>query len=487
LALLSGTTDYTVLLKFSGAAKPIYTNFSSYVQDEWKVTQRLSLSLGVRWDINPAPTDASGNKPYTITSTNLLTTELAPRGTALWATTWGNFAPRLGAAYQLNSRAGYETVLRGGFGLFYDSGNTQGSQGYNGIGFYGQTLLYGQTFPVSDANINAGVGPSTATPYSSLVAGFDPHLKLPRVYEWNFAIEQALGQQQTLTAGYVGSAGRRLLVQHYYYPGQVGNPNFSADGGLYLTNNEGYSDYHALQLQFQRKLSHGLQAMVSYTWSHSTDNSSSNFAVYQLLHANSNFDIKHNFQTAITYDLPGRYASHIASTVLGGWALDGRISARSAFPVDITGAFDVDPVSGSYLYYQPDLVSGQPLYVSDPSSPGGRRINYSQFAIVKDAAGKSLQGNAGRNLARGFDAIQTDLALRREFKIGERLGVQLRLETFNLFNHPVFGSIYSSRASNTLAQFGNAYNTQNSQLGGLNSLFQQGGPRSLQIALRIHF
>ncbi|HWB96409.1 MAG TPA: TonB-dependent receptor, partial [Bryobacteraceae bacterium] len=322
--LLNGAADQVFLYKYSGAAKPIYTNFSTYLQDEWKVNQRLSLSLGLRWDLNPAPKDGTGNDPYTITSTNISTTKLAPRGTPLWATSYGNLAPRLGIAYQMNPGAARETVLRAGFGLFYDSGNAQGSQGYNGIGFYGQTTLLAQSFPLTPPEISAGPTANTNMPYTALVAGFDPNLKLPRVYEWSIAIEQSLSAQQTLTVSYVGAAGRRLLVQKYYYPGQSGNPNFAASSGMYLTDNQGYSDYNALQVQYQRKFSRGLAALASYSWSHSTDNSSSNFAVYQLLHASSNFDVRSNFQSALTYDVPGRYSSRLASALLRGWAFDAR-------------------------------------------------------------------------------------------------------------------------------------------------------------------
>lgn len=485
--MIHGTADQAILLKFSAPAKPIYANYSTYIQDEWKVSQRLSLSLGLRWDINPPPTDGNGNLPYTITSTDLATTQLAPKGTPLWATTYGNFAPRLGVAYQLNSTSGRETVVRTGFGVFYDSGNIQGSEGYNGIGYYGQTTRLGQSFPLTQTEIDNGATASTEKPYSALISGFDPHLQLPRVYEWNLSLQQSLGTQQAITASYVGSAGRRLLVQRYYYPNALGNQNFTSGIGMYLTTNDGYSDFHSFQLQFQRKLSSGLQALLSYTFSHSTDNNSSNFAVYKLLHASSNFDVRNNFQAAVTYDIPGTYSNSLSSILLKGWALDGRVAMRSGFPVDITGAYDIDPLSGSYLYYQPNRVSGEPLYLHNASAPAGRILNYDAFTIPTDSSNHPVQGNAGRNLARGFDSVQTDLALRREFHIHEQLGVQFRLESFNLFNHPIFGDIYSSRATNTRAQFGRAYDTQNSQLGGLNSLFQSGGPRSLQLALRLHF
>jgi hypothetical protein len=486
-SLQTCVADQVYLYRYSGAAKPVYTNFSLYVQDEWKTTRRLSLSLGLRWDVNPAPRDAQGNDPYGVTSTDIAALKLAPRGTPLWATAYRNFAPRIGAAYQLNRTAGRETVLRAGFGVFYDSGNAQGSQGYNGIGFYGQEALYGQNFPLGTSDISAGPTASVSLPYSALVAGFNPHLTLPRVLEWNVALEHSLGANNVLTGSYVGSAGRKLLIQKFYYPGQYGNINFAPSAGMYMTDNDGRSDYHALQLQYQRKLTRGLQMLASYAWSHSTDNASSNFVVYQLLHASSDFDVRHSLQIGFTYLVPASHSVSPLSILTRGWAFDGRIAGRSGFPVDIQGAYDIDPFSGSYLYYQPDRVAGQPLYVSDAHAPGGRKINYDAFAVPVNADGRPVQGNSGRNVARGFASMQIDLALRREFRIKERTKLQFRFETFNLLNHPIFGSIYSNRYSNLPAQFGVANNTQNSQLGGLNSLFQQGGPRSVQLALRLQF
>src|SRR5260370_4609078 len=95
---------------------PVYENLSLFAQDDWRVTRRLNLSLGLRWELNPAPTDAFGNPPYTLDQiTNLATSMVAPKGTPLWQTTHGNFAPRLGAAYQLRQKPGRETVIRGGF------------------------------------------------------------------------------------------------------------------------------------------------------------------------------------------------------------------------------------------------------------------------------------------------------------------------------------------------------------------------------------
>ena len=131
---------------------------------------------------------------------------------------------------------------------------------------FGTQSLVLSTFPLSSAN--AAPPPIVPPGPSSYLFAFDPHLKPPRTLQWNFAIEQSLGKQQTITASYIGSAGRRLLQTASIY---VPNPNLE---GANLVTNAGTSDYNALQLQFQRRLSRGLQALGSYTWSHSIDTAS---------------------------------------------------------------------------------------------------------------------------------------------------------------------------------------------------------------------
>jgi hypothetical protein len=481
-SVLSNTADFASA--FSNApsvVEPVYTNFSAFVQDEWKATPRLSLSLGLRWDVDPPPGTVVGLAPYTVTQiTDLATTQLAPAGTPLWRTTWNNLAPRLGMAYQLRQSAGHETVLRGGFGMFYDMGNTQGTQGLLGVGL-GATLLYsGVSFPLTSAQLQLSP-PSVAPPYNNTVYAFDPNLKLPYTLQWNAALEQAFGGKQALTLSYVGSNGRRLLSQFDYFPGQLGNPNFGSLD-LQLTTNRAVSNYNALQVQYQKQLSHGLQVLASYTWSHSIDDASSNFLLYQLLHSSSDFDIRHNFQAALTYDLPGTYSNPVMSGVLKHWGLDSRITMRSSLPVNIVGTTSVSPTTHQFENFEPNLVAGQPLYVDGSQYPGRRGINFNAFT----AAPTGINGNTPRNYARGFNAVQADLALRREFPIRDRLRLQFRAEAFNIFNRPNFGSLYNQLALGPTL-FGYAYSTLNNSLGGLSPLYQVGGPRSLQVMLRLNF
>jgi hypothetical protein len=132
----------------------------------------------------------------------------------------------------------------------------------------------------------------------------------------------------------------------------------------------------------------------------------------------------------------------------------------------------------------PDVVPGVPFYLNDQTAPGGRRINPAAFA---PAAG--ITGNEPRNFLRDFGASQTDFSVQREFPLRERLRLQFRTEFFNIFNHPNFGSLDTawSTTSTTSTTFGRSQSTLNNSLGGLSSLYQIGGPRSIQFALRLTF
>ncbi len=360
------------------------------------------------------------------------------------------------------------------------------SEGYGGIGVSASANYAGVSFPFTQDQVNNLPPASVTIPYDSPVIALDPKLKLPYSMHWNAAVEQALGRNQTLTVNYIGSVGRRLYIDRLYYPWAIGNPNFDTNSSLYITQNGASSSYNGLQVSFQRKLAWGLQAFGSYTWSHSIDDVSSNFYVFEDLRASSDFDIRHNFQAALVYDIPGKYENSLLSALLKRWSVDARVTARSALPVDIESEEYYDPQTGADVVFHPDRVPGQPLYVSDPAAPGGRTINYNAFTIVTDEFGDPIEGNAGRNSARGFGAFQTDLAVHRDFVLTERVGLQFRAEAFNVFNHPVFGSIYN-QLTDGAGLFGQAYSTLNGSLGGLNSLYQLGGPRSFQFALKLHF
>jgi len=283
--------------------------------------------------------------------------------------------------------------------------------------------------------------------------------------------------------GYVASAGRRLLQGSFQDPEAI-NPAFSVGDGAYIITNGSWSNYNSLQTQFQQHLAHGLQVLVSMTWSHSIDNLSNNFISYQpLLKASSDFDVRQNLQAAMTYTAPSmKETPMLVGAITKGWAVDLRDSLRTAEPVDIYG--DLYYASNGVQYYsRPNVVPGVPFYVygSHDVIPGGKEININAFTSVSGAS-----GDAPRNFLRGFGANEIDLALRREFDLTQRLKMQFRAEAFNLLNDPNFGAVYNTTDYGP-TQFGQAYNTLNESLKDQSSLYAQGGPRSLQLALKFLF
>lgn len=470
---------------------PVYLNFSAFVQDEWHVSRSLSLSMGLRWDVNPAPGVSSGIAPYTVIGEgNLSTMKLAPEGTPLWKTTWVNLAPRLGAAYVIQNIPAWETVVRGGGGLFFDTGQQLGAAGFQGPGVSATVYPTGG-FPIPAGELTPPIVNPPAPPYDAPVYGFYPRLQLPYALQWNASVQQALGKSQALTFSYVGSHAGRLLETNQIN-GAASNPNFP-DGLIFIQNGL-TSDYNALQLQFQRRLSHGLQVLASYTWSHCQDYASFNAALsYQ--RGNCDFDVRQNFSSAFSYDLPNVSQNKTLSALLHHWGFDDRFTARTGFPVTLkSGLSVVNPTTDGVYDGGLNIVPGQPFYIygsqcaavygNGLSCPGGRAINPEAFS--EPAAG--ILGDAPRNFVRGFGAWQMDLALRREFPIHERLKLQFRAEAFNVFNHPNFGMINSTYClPEPGCTFGQATATLASSLGILSPLYQQGGPRSMQLALKLIF
>jgi len=477
---------------------PVFTNVSAYGQDTWKVSRRVTIDLGLRWDVNPAPSEANGHDQLALTEiSNLATMQLAPLGTKAWKTTYNNFAPRVGVAYQLSQATGREMVVRGGFGVFYDAGNDVGALNFNGRFPNGSTRLLGVSYPLSPtavAPLPLPIQTGLIPPYPSILA-FDPALNLPYTLQWNLAIEQSLGRNQALTVSYVGASGRRLLQATQLSLSKI-NAAFTA---IQLTRNAATSNYNGLQAQFQRRLSRGLQALVSYTWSHALDDDSSSNSNRVAQYGDAAFDVRHVLATAATYQIPAP-GQGLARAILGLWSLDTRLQAQSSLPVDLVAAQLTDPATGSLVNVRPNIIAGIPLYLSGSQYPGGRSINNgvptaaqiagagcsptgpAKGSFCTPPAGQS--GNLGRNQVRGLAAWQLDAALHRQFRMTEKVNLQFRAEAFNLFNHPNFGTIQTSL---TAANFGQATNMLNRQLGGISQLYQLGGPRSFQFALKLQF
>jgi len=485
----SGTSAVAAVFAYQSDTL-ISTNLSLYGQDTWRITPRLTVTYGLRWDLNtPLKGKNLANQPFTVTGLdNPPTIALAPRGTPLYKTTYDNVAPRFGVAYLLTDKPDWATVLRGGFGIFYDLGyGSLGGASYS-FPFEGLKVIPGASLPLSPTNATP---PQLATsaPVTGTMVVAEPHLELPRTYEWNATLEQSLGSSQLLSLTYVGAAGRDLLrVTPLLNP----NPDFPF---LDVISNTTSSNYQALQIKLERRLFKGLQALASYTLSHSIDDASTDaYATYlntpsfiaspSIDRGNSDFDIRHAFTAGVTYNLPSPESNKIAHATLGGWSVDGFIFARTAPPVDVVSGLVF--ADGIDLYPRPDVVPGVPLVLYQSQYPGGKAFNPAAFTPPPTGQ----QGDFGRNVLRGFGAWQADVAFQRQFQLTEKVGLHFRGEFFNLFNHPNFGPPDNNL---TDALFGLSTQTLASSLGsggasgGFNSLYQIGGPRSIQLALKLQF
>jgi hypothetical protein len=481
-----------------------FNNLGVFGQDTWRATERLTLTYGLRWDVDFAP--SSSPPLLAVTGFNLNDMSqlaLARAGTAPFATTYSNFAPRLGVAYGLRRTQGSDTVLRGGVGVFYDLATSQtGNSIYPSFYPFGAVNFYVGA-PFGGPPLFFPLDPVTATPPPISVSSlqfpggawgvFDPHLKLPYSVQWNLSLEQALGVSQSISASYVGATGRRLLQSARVVDP---SPEFGFAG---VIANAATSDYHSLQLQFRRRLNRGLQALASYTWSHSIDTASAgsafgntaNVLLPGAIESNrgpSDFDIRNAFSLGATYELPYPKAAPVVSAFVRGWSLQSVFQARSAPPVSVSVSPSITVLGAFEAQQRPDLVANVPVYLYGSQYPGGKALNPQAFSIPPTGQ----QGDLGRNALRGFGAWQWDFSIHRNFALGEHRAIEFRSELFNVLNHPNFGPPLSSLAYGP--NFGMATQTLGQSLaganigsGGFNPLYQIGGPRSVQFALKFLF
>ncbi len=513
-----------------------YDNFSAYAQDTWQARKDLTLDFGVRWEVNTPPKGV--NVPlYTLKGfpdLNNLVLSTDP----FFKTRYNSFAPRLGMVYQLGKRSGWETVLRGGYGLYYDLGQGSLASGVMQFPYFRRlpTPLTNVAFPTPDASLVPPAAANLAPPYTgqgfTLVA---PDYVLPRVHQWSFSVAQSIGGKNLVSASYVASAGRHLLRRYFLGfapatppPGNTlpTNPNLP-NGSLNITRNDGdfgdESDYKSLQIQFGRRLSKGWQALVNYTLSKAEDTGSSdstganqavNIATSNSVFAReykgySDFDRRHVFNAAITYELPTWKFENSSLNILSkifikGWATDFNFKYQSEAPLTVTYGY-IDPISFISYTYRANVVAGQDIWLIDPSASAGRRLNPAAFAVPSASLttnpGQVVQGNQVRNGVRGFGLHQLDFSLRRTFAITEKVKLQFRAEFFNATNHPNFappttnlGTVSGTTGAFTpISSFGRTFSllSRASSLsntnGGLSSAYAIGGPRSSQFSVKLLF
>lgn len=473
---------------------PTYINFSAYGQDTWRVTKWTTITYGLRWDVNPAPYARYGQQPFAISSDPFAgVTQNSP----LYPTKWWNIAPRFGVAYNMQERRGHEMMLRFGIGVFYDVGYGTTAGAFNGAPFTDVRTLSTVTFPLAPSLLQAPALPPFR-PYGQ-VNSADPTLVAPRVYQWNATWEHNYGANNTLTVGVIGSMGEDLTRT------QTQPAYTSAYNLAILTSNGASSAYNGLQIQFRRRLSARLQTQLSYTWSHSIDSASNDFgggfaSIFGSgQRGSSDYDIRHNLSWSGSYQLPAGEGA-LSRVLFRNWFVDFNFFARTGLPFDLQAVSSCSSTStsssssstcttsstnaGLFALVRPTW-NGEAIWIEDPHAPGGRRLNPNAFLLVSGYQ----QGSLGRNSLRGFGATQLDASLRRAIRAGERARLDISVQAYNVLNHPNFANPSPQEGANLASpEFGIATRMLNAGgIGGGNSLYSSGGPRSMELSIRVQF
>lgn len=479
---LPRATSYFLTLFDSTRRAARFDNLSAYAQDSWRLDPRLTFTYGVRWEFVPPARASNGQNAVTLENLDAPSggpVRIAPRDTPLWEKRYNNFAPRVGASYVLSDKQDAQLVIRGGFGMFHDLGLGTSTSSFVNYPFIASRLVQAPLFPVP---AESQVLPRLIEDQPRVIYVMDRNIELPFTYQWNVSAERAFGSHQSISVGYVGADGHKLLKL------DLSTINLMEWGGTLVgvTRNQGFSDYHALQLQWNRRLHHGLQSLVSYTLGRSRDSISSDNSPSipperrspGLDYGYSDYDVRHVLAAAVTWQAPALAGSALWHVLARDWGFDLMLRAQSGVPVNVSTVLQIPPDTYNTRV---DVVSGQPFWIDAPSAPGGRILNRAAFAVPAPAT----PGNLPRGVVRGFGARQIDLAVRREFRILPSARLQFRVEAFNLINTPNFADPPGTLSGQTF--FGESRQMLNQRLGGLSSLYQIGGPRSVQLAVKILF
>jgi carboxypeptidase family protein len=492
-SLLSGVSLNSLVSSSELQVFPTYVNFSLYFQDMWKATERTTITWGLRWDINPAPGVREGPAPFAALGSGF-STEIS-RLDPLYHTRWFDVAPRLGLAYQLDTTPGREMMFRAGVGLFYDLGYGTVSSAFMGAPYVNQNVLSEAEFPLSEED-RAPPGMPATKPYGQ-VSSADSYLESPQVIQWSATVERLFGHAQSFSVGYVGTKGRKLIQNETAR-------TFSGDVDiLRKVANGAESDYHGLQVQFRRRFASNFQTQLSYTYGHSIDTASNDFSMggfggFGTLRGSergsSDHDVRHNLNFSGSYLAPSPQGGFLRP-LLKDWWIEWVVTARTGLPFDVVGVTEEteeeededdedEPLRGLFAQGRPNY-TGEPVWISDSNVPGGKRLNPDAFEMPDEYE----QGNLGHNIIRGFNSLQVDLSVRREIPLSERFRLSVILQAFNVLNHPNFANPSRQEgASMASSNFGVATSMLNQAYGrGANSTYQVGGPRTLQLALRLQF
>jgi outer membrane receptor protein involved in Fe transport len=503
-------TDQTAILRGATRRDTFTNNFGLFVQDDWKVTPRLTLNLGLRYEYLGV-----FREQYNRLANFVPASGLVPVGGTgldnLYEPDYNNFAPRLGFAFDLTGVG--RTILRGGYGFYYDTPSQDyfllqsfqnsgpGSPALNpvpGLGVFNLTFAANATIPYGPNVPIFGAATGSLPTTNISIFGVDLNLRTPYIQNYNLNLQHELRPGSVLQISYVGSHGTglyRVRDINQATPGPAGTrqqrrpfnaqfPQFSYINYLETSAN---SNYNALQTTFKQRLSRGLNIFAQYTWSKSIDDASN--GIYsgtrgvafpqdsnnlRAERAVSVFDSRHRVAVNFTYDvnfLASTFGS-LPKRLTEGWQLGGIYTGQSGSP--ITPFLSVDNSGTGEINDRPNLIG-------DPNSgPRGPRGWFNEAAFAAPAA--QTFGNSPRNVIIGPGYHSVDFSLNKLTKVTERISLQFRGEIFNLFNRPNFG-LPNVDFNNT--SFGDISETPDVTAG--NPRLAEGGPRVIQFGLKLIF
>ena len=456
-------------------------SYNFFVNDSYRITPRLTLNGGLRYEYNSPPVDAGDRANiYDVATRSLVRvgTNGVPRSG--FEADKNNFAPRVGFAWSV----GEKTVLRGGYGIYYDQSPLAPAEAlYFNSPFFDNNVFFSLPgLPLTVNNPFPSFFPF-ALPDSALAIQRD--LRTGYMQHWNFNVERQLGDKNVVEIAYVGSKGTKLLTARDINQPQpsvlpqglpfVPRPNPQFDD-IDLLESRANSNYHALQARFQRRLSRGLAALASYTWSKSIDDASNFFSSagdpnfpqnsYNVAaeRGRSNFDVAHRLSASYSYALPFRRSGDgLEAKLVNGWETFGILTLQSGrpFTVALLSEIDNSGTGRSILGFgnndRPNLIGNPEL--SNPTTDQW----FNTAAFVFPAPGRF--GNAGRNIldGPGFQSFNASLVKNTHFT--ETVNLQFRVEAFNLFNHPNFNLPDNFLGSPTFGRITSARDPRHLQFG----------------------
>jgi len=456
-------------------------SYNFFINDSYRVTPRLTINGGLRYEYNSPPVDADDRA----TIYDVVTRSLVPVGTngvprSGFDADKNNFAPRVGFAWSFDEK----TVLRGGYGVYYDQSPLAPAEAlYFNSPFFDNNIFF--SLPGLPLTLNDPFPSFFPFPLPDSALAIQRDLRTGYMQHWNFNIERQIFSGSVLEVAYVGSKGTKLLTARDINQPQPGivppglpvvprpDPRFD---DIDLLESRANSNYNALQVRYQQRLTRGFSALASYTWAKSIDDASNFFTSagdpnfpqnsYNVAAERglSNFDVRHRLSLSYSYALPFKKPGDgLAASLVNGWETFGIVTLQSGRPFTVALLSEIDnsgtgrSILGFGANDRPDVIGNGER--QNPTTD--QWFNTAAFAFPAPGT----FGNAGRNILEGPGFQNVNMSILKNTRFNERINLQFRAEAFNLFNHPNFNLPDNFLGSPTFGRITSARDPRHIQFG----------------------